>query len=154
MNKKVLYPSVEVVQNYINKFNGNQELTVVEDVVAEHISSRNIDAKLRDRSLELVGEIAHIEINGKLRNNYSFASKYCHWHQPEKYPIYDSYADNLLWRNRKQDKFIAFTQAELLQYPRIKQIIEDFKNHYGLSQFSFNDLDKFLWGYGKEVAEK
>jgi hypothetical protein len=190
MNKKIIRPSVEIVQSYISKFNNDQELTVVEDVLAElfgkypdnqifrdilikattlnslyntniyaivkmakHILNKNIDAKLQDGSPELVGEIAHIEIDGKIRNNYSFASKYCHWQQPEKYPIYDSYVDNLLWRYRKQDKFIAFTQAELRQYPRYKQIIEDFKNHYGISQFKFRDLDKFLWGYGKEIIE-
>jgi len=71
----------------------------VVDVLAEHILSRNIDAKLRDESLELVGEIARIEINGKLRNNYSFASKYCHWHQPEKYPIIEKRSPKIKHEN-------------------------------------------------------
>ena len=190
MNKKVIHPSVEIVQHYIEKFNNDQELTVVEDVLSElfrkypnnqslrdilikattlnslyntniyaivtkakHILNKNIDAKLQDGSPGLVDEIAHIEIGGKIRNNYSFTSKYCHWHQPEMYPIYDSYVDNLLWRYRKQDKFTIFTQAELRQYPRYKQIIEIFKRHYGLSQFNAKELDKFLWGYGKELIE-
>ena len=32
-------------------------------------------------------------INGKKKNLYSFASKYCSHHNPEAYPIYDSYVD-------------------------------------------------------------
>lgn len=190
MNKIVIHPSVAMVQKYISRFDNNQELTVVEDVLSElfgkypnnqklrdilikattlnslyntnifaivkmakHILNKNIDAKLREGSPELVDEIAHIEINGKIRNNYSFASKYCHWHQPEMYPIYDSYIDNLLWHYQKQDKFLLFKQVELRQYPRYKKIIEIFKIHYGLSQFRSKELDKFLWGYGKELVE-
>ena len=190
MNKIVIRPSVELVQKYISRFDNDQELTAVEDVMSElfgkypsnqklrdilikatalnslyntniyatvklakHILNKNIDAKLRDGSPELVDEIAHVEINGKLRNNYSFASKYCHWHQPEMYPIYDNYVDNLLWRYQKQDKFSVFKQTELRQYKRYKQILEDFKSHYGLSKFRSKDLDKFLWGYGKDFVE-
>ena len=190
MNKIVIRPSVELVQKYISRFDNDQELTAVEDVMSElfgkypsnqklrdilikatalnslyntniyatvklakHILNKNIDAKLRDGSPELVDEIAHVEINGKLRNNYSFASKYCHWHRPEMYPIYDNYVDNLLWRYQKQDKFSVFKQTELRQYKRYKQILEDFKSHYGLSKFRSKDLDKFLWGYGKDFVE-
>ncbi len=190
MNKTVIQPSVEMVQKYISRFDNDDELIVVEDVLselfgkypnnqklrdiliktttlnslyntniyaivtmAEHILNKNIDAKLRDGSPELVDEIAHVEIGGKIRNNYSFASKYCHWHQPEIYPIYDSYIDNLLWHYQKRDKFEEFTRVELRQYPRYKQIIEAFKSYYGLSQFKSKDLDKFLWGHGKELIE-
>ena len=58
--------------------------------VAEHILNKNIDVKLQQGLPEVVDEIAEIEIDGKIRRNFSFASKYCHWHQPEMYPIYDS----------------------------------------------------------------
>jgi len=190
MNKTVIQPSVEMVQKYISRFDNDDELTVVEDVLSElfgkypdnqklrdilikattlnslyntniyaivkmakHILNKNIDAKLREGSPEIVDEIARIEIGGKKRNNYSFASKYCHWHYSDIYPIYDGYVDDLLWRYRKRDKFEEFTRVELRQYPRYKQIIEAFKSHYGLSQFRFKDLDKFLWGYGKELIE-
>src|SRR3990172_2016078 len=90
------YPSNQKLRDILIKatalnslYNTNIYATVK---LAKHILNKNIDAKLRDGSPELVDEIAHVEINGKLRNNYSFASKYCHWHQPEMYPIYDSTA--------------------------------------------------------------
>ncbi len=35
MNKTVIQPSVEMVQKYISRFDNDQELTVVEDVLSE-----------------------------------------------------------------------------------------------------------------------
>jgi hypothetical protein len=64
--------------------------------VANHILNKNIDAKLQQRSPELVDEIALVTIGNKTRRNYSFASKYCHWHQPEEFLIYDSYVERIL----------------------------------------------------------
>ena len=118
--------------------------------VASHILSKDIDSKLQIGSLDVVNEIADIKINNKPRHNYSFATKYCHWHQPDFYPVYDSYVDQLLWAYHNQLGFMDFQQAQLRQYPRYKEIIEEFRKNYGLSQFNFRELDKFLWGYGKE----
>lgn len=36
--------------------------------------------------------------NDSVGNCYSFASKFCSWHSPEKFPIVDSYAKGLLYR--------------------------------------------------------
>jgi hypothetical protein len=120
--------------------------------VANHILGiKDIDAKLQRGSPELVDEIALIEIDGKTRNSLSFASKYCHWHHPDFYPIYDSYVDQLLWAYHNQFGFMEFKQAELRKYPRYKEIIEKFRTDYKLAQLSFKELDKFLWGYSKKI---
>lgn len=39
---------------------------------------------------DLIEKIANVEIGGKRRRNYSFATKYCNFHRPNVYPIYDS----------------------------------------------------------------
>jgi len=122
--------------------------------VARRIVEANIDDELRKGATEVVEKIARVEVGGKIRTNYSFASKYCHWHQPEMYPIYDSYVDQLLWAYHVQHKFETFKQADLRYYPRYKEIIESFRKSYNLTQFGFKDLDKFLWGYGREYANK
>jgi hypothetical protein len=119
--------------------------------VANHILNKNIDAKLQQRSPELVDEIALVTIGNKTRRNYSFASKYCHWHQPEEFLIYDSYVERILWSYQNQDTFMMFRRSELQKYPRYKKIIEGFRAYYGLRQFNFRELDKFLWLYGKEI---
>jgi hypothetical protein len=119
--------------------------------VAQHICSMNIDPKLAQGSLEVVDEIATITLKGKRKRNYSFATKYCSWHRPEIYPIFDSYVERLLWAYRQQDHFADYKRGETWHYPRYVEIIEQFRTHYGLNRFSFKELDKFLWLYGMKV---
>lgn len=119
--------------------------------VAQHICSSNIDPNLAQGSLEVVDEIATITLKGKRHRNYSFATKYCSWHRPEIYPIFDSYVERLLWAYRQQDHFANYKRGEMWHYPRYVGAIEQFRTHYGLSEFSFKELDKFLWQYGMEV---
>jgi hypothetical protein len=119
--------------------------------VARHICSLNIDPKLAQGSLDVVDEIARITLKGKQKRNYSFATKYCSWHRPEVYPIFDSYVERLLWAYRHQDRFAEYKRGETWYYPRYVEIIKQFRAHYGLSEFGFKELDKFLWQYGMEV---
>jgi hypothetical protein len=119
--------------------------------VAQHICALNIDPKLAQGSLEVVDEIARITLKGKQKRNYSFATKYCSWHRPEIYPIFDSYVERLLWAYRQQDRFAGYKRGETWHYPRYVEIVEQFRTRYGLSEFGFKELDKFLWQYGMEV---
>ncbi|WP_312159685.1 hypothetical protein [Oscillibacter sp.] len=64
--------------------------------VAKHILDLNIDARLRDGDESLVEAIQNVTIGGKRLKLYSFATKYCSHHNPEDYPIYDSYVDKVL----------------------------------------------------------
>ncbi len=44
-----------------------------------------------------------------------------------------------------------FWQNELgRDYLKFKRTVEAFRDHYGLVEFSFKDLDKFLWRYSKD----
>jgi hypothetical protein len=120
--------------------------------VAKHILSLDIDAKLAEGAAELVNQIARTPTDsGKVRRNYSFASKYCSWHAPEAYPIFDSVVGKLISEYQRIDRFADFTwQHELTDYLTFKRAMEAFREQYGLEAFSFKELDKFLWSYGKE----
>jgi hypothetical protein len=120
--------------------------------VARHILSLDIDAKLADGAAELVNAIARVPMkDGKIRRNYSFATKYCSWHVPDAYPIFDSVVGRLLGEYQRLDRFAAYTwQHELTEYATFKAAVEAFQQHYDLGAFSFKELDKFLWSYGKE----
>jgi hypothetical protein len=120
--------------------------------VAAHIQGLQIDSKLAQQSLSVVEEIAQVDINGKARRNYSFASKYCSWHRPDFYPIYDSYVERLLWAYQKQDHFATFRLEELKNYVQYKAVHDQFRQHYSLMEFTAKQVDKFLWLYGKEWA--
>lgn len=54
--------------------------------VAKHILNLNIDERLKNKDISLVNDIAKVEINGKVKNFYSFATKYCSHHYPLDYP--------------------------------------------------------------------
>ncbi len=133
----------------INSLYATNIYAVVE--VAKRIHELQIDSALAQGSLELVSEIATVKLRGKIRRNYSFASKYCSWHAPHIYPIYDSFVDRLLWAYQKQENFATFKREELLQYARYREILDKFREHYSLTQFGYKDFDKFVWLYSRET---
>ena len=98
----------------------------------------------------LVNDIAAISIKGRPRNFYSFASKYCSHHKPDRYPIYDSYVEKMLTHYGAMDKFSGFDRAELKNYERFIRIIGEFRQYYGLADYSLREIDNFLWLAGKE----
>jgi hypothetical protein len=133
----------------LNSFYGTNIFVIYP--VAEHIHACNIDDRLSNFDLNVVEEIAKVTTHGKVRRNYSFASKYCSFHCPEAYPIYDSFVDQILWRYHQRDSFSRFSRSELFQsYSTFRRVIEDFRTYYGLSNLSLKEVDKFLWLCGKE----
>ena len=122
--------------------------------VAEHIKALDIDMRLKAGDESLVDDIRTVEFNGKKKSLYSFASKYCSHHNPDAYPIYDSYVDEVLRYFRNTDCFTSFRTEELKDYKRFKEILMAFQTYYGLEQFSLKEIDKYLWQFGKEYFPK
>ena len=123
--------------------------------VAIHFLTLDIDKRLSEGDLTLVTDLSKIEINGKTKVFYSFATKYCSHHQPTIYPIYDSYVAKLLSYLNKLDRpFSNFKSKDLKDYPTYVRIIKDFQKYYKLEQFSVKELDKYLWLLGKELFNK
>lgn len=123
--------------------------------IAKHILNLDIDARLAQGAPELVNEIARTPVDdGKIRRNYSFATKYCSWHMPEAYPIFDSVVGKLISEYQRMDRFADYVwQRELTDYGTFRRAVEAFRDRYGLAEFSFKELDKFLWLYGKEFLK-
>lgn len=118
--------------------------------VAEHILSLRIDERLKQGDVTLVNEIQNVTINGVTRKFYSFSTKYCSHHNPNEYPIYDSYVEKVLKYFRKTDKFFNFKNADLKDYQKFKNIIIAFREYYGLEEFNLKEIDQYLWQLGKE----
>ena len=118
--------------------------------VAEHILSLKIDERLRQGDATLVNEIQNVAINGVTRKFYSFSTKYCSHHNPNEYPIYDSYVEKVLKYFRKTDKFSKFKNADLKDYQKFKNIIIAFREYYDLEEFNLKEIDQYLWQLGKE----
>lgn len=124
--------------------------------VARHIVSLNIDATLAEHAVnfDLVERIANVEISGRRRRNYSFATKYCNFHRPDGYPIYDSLVagvlNTLLQQGETFDTFAPDEQHWGADYAIWHRSVSRFRTHYGLESFSARDIDKYLWMLAKE----
>jgi len=122
--------------------------------VARHIHKLDIDASLARGDLDLVDRMANVSFGGKIRRVYSFATKYCSHHAPDVYPIYDSYVDEMLWFFNKKDRFAKFKRADMKNFPAFVEIIDQFREYYGLCKFTRKQTDIFLWLAGKEHFPK
>lgn len=118
--------------------------------VAKHILELKIDDRLKSGDLSLVNDIAIVEIGGKKKNFYSFASKYCSHHNPKAFAIYDSYVEKCLAYFNKHDKFSDFRKQDLRDYRIFNKALVDFKHHYGLDNYGLKEIDQYLWQLGKE----
>lgn len=118
--------------------------------VAKHIQSLDIDTRLMNGDASLVDDIATVEINGKKKRFYSFASKYCSHHQPKLFPIYDSYVEKVLRHFRKVDGFYLFDDGDLKNYSKFIDVLNAFQKFYHLEEYNKKDLDRYLWQLGKE----
>jgi hypothetical protein len=122
------------------------------DIVARHIQAHGteIDAALKNGSLEIVDKIAKVNVQGKTHNFFAFATKYCSWHQPDKFPIYDGRVDAYLWQLQNQSRFSpGFIHPHLWDYPKFHRIVVHFRDAHGLEAFSFKQIDKFLYLQGE-----
>ncbi len=119
--------------------------------VAERILKLKIDERLNKGDISLIKDIAKNNISGKNKNFYSFATKYCSMHNPEEYPMYDSYLEWILCLYNKQYEFYRFNKEDLRDYKKFKEILERFKVFFELEKFSFKEIDEFLWMYSKEI---
>lgn len=124
---------------------------------------KDIDARLKQGDLTLVPEIATLQLNGGERFNYSFATKYCALHQPEKFPIYDSivadtfeslfvqeYFPKYTYSHSKRKSPNSFTKGEfsakLKEYDFYVEFYQYFMELFGLTDFTIREIDSYIWG--------
>jgi hypothetical protein len=116
--------------------------------MAKHILESDIDVDLSRGSPSLVNRVARLTIRGKSRVHYSFASKYCSWHQPALFPIFDNQVEKALWAYQRVYKFAAFRKPDLRDYETFKGVVGAFQQRFGLAGCSLREIDKLLWFVG------
>ena len=124
--------------------------------MAKRILELEIDEKLQQGYPNIVAKISTghricSAKTGKEKILYSFATKYCSFHNNNDYPIYDNLVEKLLIACRDKGKFSEFANIDLKDYMRFKEIIDEFKKVYKLTAYNSKEFDKFLWMYGKEI---
>lgn len=124
----------------------------------------DIDARLEKTDLdhELIHDIAtghkiKRSEGGKTMIFYSFATKYCSFHKPEKYAIYDTLIQSRLIKHYneniakpKKEKKVRY--EDLREYKRFMEVINEVKKHYRLDDISLKEFDMYLWLTAKEES--
>jgi hypothetical protein len=122
--------------------------------VADHIYRQEIDAELSSGVQEVVDRIARVTIHssGKERRFWSFATKYCSWHNPDSYPIWDSRVCRYFKSLNRY--LISVNQAPFrdpemwTRYREFRNLVDEFRIRYKLDLLSYKEVDMFLWKYG------
>lgn len=98
----------------------------------------------------------HITIKDKKKNFYSFATKYCHHHNSDAYPIYDSFVLYMLKKlHKEEDLFTKDKMNALDDFTVFKSCIDTLADSWKLpSSCLYLKLDKYLWSEGKKLKGK
>jgi len=121
------------------------------------ISIDNLDEMLNKGELAAYQKVS--ETPEDIKNAFVFASKYCHFHNPKMYPIFDSKSRMTIYYINKETSFIeAFNQNALLEYSFYKDCLdnlietceEDLRMYYDKESgrdYRYKKIDEFLWQY-------
>lgn len=145
--ENVSMPVVLVKCSTLNDFYSTR-IYRIHDVAGKIVSIPDFDARLDAGDPGLVEEVA--DVNGRV--NYSFATKYCSHHRPLKYPIFDRYVGDVLktLKKRRPVDFSGFKTSDLRDYPKFRAWIDCFRRVYGLTSYSYKEIDRYLWQLGKD----
>jgi len=122
--------------------------------ITDVIVDSDIDEELPKGDKRLVDGLADAIASKTKKRQLSFASKYCSFHHPDIYPIYDSKAKKLVATYLK-DKGHEINAKDFEQkYSLFIEKLDLFIEEYGLQEFSYKEIDIFLWMYQTELDKK
>jgi len=119
-----------------------------------HISRiKDFERRVQEGDISLVDDIRYITIEGKDKNFYSFATKYCHHHNVHAYPIFDSFVVFYLKKYNKEINLLSREQLDNLKdYSVFKNCIDTLAESWEIpDEYKYYKLDKYLWIEGKRV---
>lgn len=120
--------------------------------LALHISKiEDLDAKLKQGSSDAVDTIWKSQ--GTRRHYFSFATKFCSWHNQGAYAIYDLNMWEALRAYKSKELGFQFKDSECKDYACFHAIVKRFKAAYDLEGYSLKDIDKFLWLVGYQMLK-
>lgn len=113
--------------------------------LAGSIVAKKIDHDLeKNNPVNLVKDIANIKIaNSRKRVGLVFSSKYCHFHQPNRFPIYDTFARKGLSRIMSYP-----LNRYVWEYGLFKADIDNLTKQLNM-KFTYKQIDVYLYLYGQ-----
>jgi hypothetical protein len=120
--------------------------------LAVHISKiQDLDAKLKQGNSDAVDAIWQSQ--GTKKHYFSFATKFCSWHNQEAYAIYDLNMWEALRAYKSKELRFQFKDSECKDYASFHAIVKRFEAAYDLEGYSLKDVDKFLWLVGERLLK-
>lgn len=120
--------------------------------VAINISNiTNLDRRIKANDFTLIDEIGNYSSkNDREFKFYSFATKYCHCHNPNSFSIFDNYVKTSLefYRNQYKDA-PQFASYRLRDYVTFSLVIQQFKMFANSFDLNLSTIDRFLWAQSK-----
>lgn len=121
------------------------------EVMARHISDvANVQERLNGGDLSLVNDIAQCRM-ARGQWYYCFASKYCSFHNPDGFPIYDYFVKKVVWRYINEHSNEGRLPFESLR--RYDEFVSYYKRMIRESALTggYKNIDKYLWQLGKKL---
>jgi hypothetical protein len=140
-NNKLPQLLIKVVA--LNRLYSTQILGV--ENMARHMATiANLDARLADGDPHVVDEIAGFSI-GSRTWHFSFATRFCSWHNPDAYPVQDARVDRYLSLLNEQQPFARFLRDPRWTATTFLHDMSSLRSTFHLEHCSFKDIDKFIW---------
>ncbi len=142
---------VLALDNYYSTNLKEEQIRIITNLI---IQNQDIDKQLEN------GERCVVDYIGKtkpgVKNAYVFASKYCSFHKPDKYIVFDKYS----WMAMHDlfDKGIIKSNIpkygsksmDFGAYKLYCGCMDELKKTYFLNE-CYKKIDEFLWTYGKDL---
>lgn len=123
-------------------------------VVAKHIVGLQIDERLQKGEARVVNEIARLELDHQSYFLYAFATRYCNYHRPNDYPIYDTTIEKILKLYFEHVLGEKLTEQQIKDYPTFKNCMLTLREELNMNQYNFKEIDKFVWIYGDTILRE
>lgn len=120
-----------------------------ENLIQQIINVNDLKNRLNNGDISLVSEISKVGNKEYL----SFASKFCAFFNNAKYPIYDRISREILSDINKKYGFTNRFCKDKIPYDRFVSIYNAFISAFDLQNYTYRQIDKFLWGKGKNLEK-
>jgi hypothetical protein len=116
---------------------------------------KNFIKLVTDGDPGLVRKIRNNRIKCKDKDFYSFSTKYCHHYNPVKYPIYDSFVEDAVYKLlKKYDKENKIIKGSMKDYKYFKKKVDRLIEIWKLpEEYKYRKVDKYLWEEGKKISK-
>ena len=124
----------------------------------EHICGIvNLTILIKEGDVSAVSQIENVCVQRDTAKLYkrctSFASKYCHFHNPKAYPIFDRHVRRMLYYINKQHPFYdRLTLENMESYHCFKDVVDAFIRKFlsnDSTSVSYKDFDRYIWTWAK-----